>query len=123
MQNQRRYFNIAIVFVWALAHGVWIGAGWHAASETSADASARSGFHCACAQSASKTGAPVASEAATADICSLCQLSVVLPDVPAPQLSVAPEPFVEPAGPLALSVEHRNSFLNRLPPQRGPPAV
>jgi hypothetical protein len=123
MQNQRRFFNIAIVFVWALAHGVWIGAGWHAASETSANASARSGFHCACSQSAPKTGAPVASEAAKADVCSVCQLSMVLPDVPAPQLSVALEPLVEPFGPLAFSTEHLSSCLNRLPPQRGPPAA
>jgi hypothetical protein len=123
MHSQRRFFNIALVFVWALAHGVWIGAGWHASSETAADTSTAQAFHCACAKFQSQTHTSVAGEAKNADACSICQLSTLLPDVPAPQWAAIHEPRVLQIGPLAISNEHQDTFQDCLPPQRGPPAA
>ena len=67
------------MFLWALAHGMWIGAGWHASQHGAAQFDRQQVCNC----SASKA-TPILSETVsdTASACPVCQLGTVAPDVP-----------------------------------------
>ena len=123
MSTHKRSFKIALVFVWALAHGAWMGAGWHAAGEqTFQSRTPEQRFACACRREAASTPTPLLSDAGNSAKCAICQLSTLLPDIPAhaiyPVLPPLPD-FLQPLGP---GEGHLAIHFDELPPQRGPPA-
>ena len=99
---RRRHFNIAIVFVWALAHGVWIGAGMHSLSDVGSRLNTAKGRVSACAGCRSAVDSREAQSLSSSAGCSICQLSTVLPETAsvslpviyfAPVVFAAPQPF------------------------------
>jgi hypothetical protein len=119
-----RRIHIAIAFVWALAHGVWMGAGMHSFSDVGARLSATNkGGAPSCAGCQFIPDAPQAdSTLARSGGCAVCELSTVLPEaasIPMPVISAAPAIFAEPisfimAAPACVACE--------LPPAHAPPA-
>jgi len=116
---RQRTFKIIVVFVWALAHGAWIGASWHAASEPSLSSSAENRCH-SCRHPVELTKTASVSDAREHH-CQICQLSTLLPDVPAhAQIALfgAPAEFASPA---QLTEHCRISPEYALPPAHAPP--
>ena len=94
--------KILVVFVWALAHGIWMGAGWHAAEVYRPNSNtATSALTCAgCTRQFSSRSSPRDQMTdANPAVCHVCQLSSVMPDVPeiaALSLSAVIPTFAEP---------------------------
>jgi hypothetical protein len=109
------------VFIWALAYGVWMGATWHASTESGLATASDSKTCCQACVTFNQNSGTLSATQDSAKVCLACQLSTVLPDVPraqfSMQLSAAPEFDLQPALNDRLTFQHSIA----LPPQRGPP--
>lgn len=115
--NSRRRFHIALVFVWALAHGMWMGAVWHSASAHGAVTFKNPGTCCGARGSDRLTNAPAA-----APSCAVCALATVAPDQPPVLASFAlPAPVIFTTA--ILFRETPRACVAELPPSRAPPCL
>lgn len=128
MTYARRRIGIPLVMVWALAQGMWIGAGWHASSQFKFTADSSSTHSCSCAFHPSSftpgRSAPVvnSANAAAVDACPFCVLGALAPDVPVVAVpeTVLPTPPLECVHILPLDAP---PFSPALPPSRAPPVA
>jgi hypothetical protein len=118
MSYARQRLGLPLLFLWALAHGMWIGAAWHASTQ-------HANFTTVCQKTCncSASALPVLSgtTAAVSPNCPVCQLGLTSPDV-ALQAGVAELPRIKaPQSRPFASTEVLPSDLIALPPSRGPP--
>jgi hypothetical protein len=125
MTYARRRIGIPLAFLWALAQGMWIGAGWHASSQFGVSGyGAAKTQHCNCTYE-SRSHAPKAvlsAQVKSADACPFCILGALSPDVPAVfaiESPALPQPVC--ATPVRSDCSSVNAMV--LPPSRAPPAV
>lgn len=125
---RNRHLNIAVVFVWALAHGVWMGAGMHAFTELGgrADAAAnKGGGSSLCAScvrfGASSTKTSLSENMTSADECAVCKLSTVLPEVSPIRSVVVGGALPIHTAPAALTETVRSFNANLFPLAHAPP--
>lgn len=114
--NSRRRFHVALVFVWALAHGMWMGAVWHAAGAHGSTESAASPCHCR-AKSAQHN---VTNAAVQTPNCAVCALATIAPEQPA-QFALPLLPYGEISIATVLLREIPRGCEAHLPPGRAPP--
>lgn len=80
--NKRR-IGLPLVFLWALTHGIWIGANWHAGGIANFSAGASTAHaNCACQPGAASKNVQISNPVAAPAACSVCNLSLLSHDIP-----------------------------------------
>ena len=120
-----RRIRLPLILLWALAHGVWMGAGWHAGSQLGfADAQTTKAAPCSCAwRPVAKHAAQLTrTQATAAHGCAVCELGLVAPEVPA-TFQVATVAPVIPTRGFACFSHEVSAAPTFLPPSRAPPVA
>lgn len=122
MPMRSRQLHIAVVFVWALAHGVWMGAGMHAFTALGANTPNKGGARAVCATCVHfDSSESISNTPAAGDACAVCKLSTVLPEVASIQTTVVGEVLSAHTAPLALEESPRANTAHLFPLAHAPP--
>ena len=121
---RNRHLHIAVVFVWALAHGVWMGAGMHsfAALGTRSETANNGGRGAICA-SCVRFDTPTISDVSlrSSDPCAVCKLSTVLPELAQVHTFVASGALPVHSSPASLEEIDRSFTAHLFPLAHAPP--
>lgn len=122
MPHGKRRIGVPLILLWALAHGMWIGAGMHAGTQLELGAP-RERLTCACACLSVKPTSQLRSANATsAQACAVCALGIIAPDVPIVTVIATVPPLPTPRASIVVVAE-RIAAPQFLPPSRAPPAA
>jgi hypothetical protein len=123
MTMRSRQLHIAVVFVWALAHGVWMGAGMHAFTALGSSTPNKGEGRAVCATCVhyDASSESIANAAAAGDACAVCKLSTVLPEVASIHTPITFEPLPAHTAPLALEEGQRSITAHLFPLAHAPP--
>jgi hypothetical protein len=125
MSRSKRRIGVPLILLWALAHGMWIGAGLHAGSQLNFEVPAvapLASHSCACAWTPhTKQSSQLSSINPTvAQSCAVCALGIVVPEVPVVTVIIAVPPLPAPRT-VAFTPIENSTESQFLPPSRAPP--